>query len=335
MGPFSARFRGSTSCPTTLPSSESVTANNIRVETKTWNTISVSWTVPSDYCGPTRTYFATVTPQGSNTPLCSSTTSREYMNCTGLENSRSYNVRVITRITCNDGTSVTSDSSMAPRSYSHPCFITDPPNGVGFNRTAGVGFNRTAGVVLNWNSVSNCGNVMYNVYWSCGSVGQNNSTSSTSYTINVVNQSLFSYCLGQVQACNDQGCGRFSDGIAVLVPLGPPPDVSITGAVNGTTVLIMFRIAEPTDLDDLRYTLYRRRVTDQDDSAPFVAIRNASYNFDNVLIDTEPGAEETYEYQMELHNSIGSSSRSNTESVTTTQVCMQVISLLKSLTCFI
>ena len=95
---------------------------------------------------------------------------------------------------------------------------------------------------------------------------------------------------------------------------------SITGAVNGTTLLIMFSIAEPTDLDDLRYTLYRSRIN-PNPTMTFTPIReNVSYNFDNVLIDNEPGEQETYEYQLELYNSRGTSPRSNTISVTTTQV---------------
>ena len=296
-----------------LPSSASVATNDITVETVTRNSICVNWTVPSDYCGPKRTFIATVTPQGSSTPLCDIITSQNFINCAGLQFSQSYNIRVVTMITCNGGMSVTSDRSVSPLSHTHPCFITDPPNNVAFTRSDSV--------ALTWNPVTNCGNViMYNVYWSCGGSGQMDRTGQTSHTLTVNDPSSFTYCLGQVQACNDRGCGSISDNVAVLIPLQPPPAMSITGAVNGTTVLIMFSIAEPTDLDDLRYTLYRSRIN-PNPTMIFTPIQeNVSYNFDNVLIDNEPGEQETYEYQLELHNSRGTSPRSNTISVTTTQV---------------
>ena len=294
-----------------LPSSASVTANDITVETMTRNSICVNWTVPSDYCGPKRTFVATVTLQGSNTPLCANSTSQNFMNCDSLEVSKSYDIRVVTRITCSSG-SVSSDSSLSTRSYTHPCFITDPPDNVAFTRSGSV--------VLRWDAVTNCGNVMYNVHWSCGGSRQMASTSQTSYALNVSNINSFSYCVGQVQACNDQGCGGLSDSVSVLVPLQPPPAVSITGTVNGTTVLIMFNIPEPTDLDDLHYTLYRRR-TSPNPTVMFVPIfNNVSYNYTNVLTDNDPGDQETYEYQMELHNGVGTGPLSNTVSVTTTQV---------------
>ena len=251
MGLYSSEFRDNTSCPTTLPSSASVATGDITVETVTRNSISVSWTVPSDYCGPKRTFMATVTPQGSSTSLCDVSTSQNFINCTGLQFSQLYNIRVVTMITCNGGVSVTSDTSVSSMSYTHPCFITDPPNNVAFTRSGSV--------ALTWNPVTNCGNVMYNVFWSCGGSEQTDSTSQTSYMLNINDPTSFTYCLGQVQACNDQGCGRVSDSVSVLIPLQPPPAVSITGAVNGTTVLIMFSIAEPTDLGDLHYTLYRCR----------------------------------------------------------------------------
>ena len=308
---YSSKFRGVTSCPTTFPSSASVTANDITVETMTRNSICVNWTVPSDYCGPRRTFFATVTLQGSNTPLCTTSTSQNFMNCDGLEVSRSYDIRVVTRITCSSN-SVSSNSSVSSKSYTHPCFITDPPDNVVFTRSGSV--------VLRWDAVTNCSNVMYNVYWSCKGSEQNDSTSQTSYALNVNNIDSFSYCVGQVQACNDQGCGELSDSVSVLIPLQLPPASSITASFNGTTVLIMFNIAEPTNLEDLYYTLYRRR-TSPNPTITFIPIFNrVSYNFTNVLTDNDPGAQETYEYQMELHNSVGTGPRSNTISVTTTQV---------------
>ena len=312
VGLYSAEFSGSTSCPTMLPSSASVARNDVTVELVTRNSIGVNWTVPSDYCGPKRTFIATVTPQGSNTPLCNVSTSQNYINCVGLQSSQSYNIRVLTLITCNGGMLVTSDRSVSPLSYTHPCFITDPPNNLAFTRSGSV--------ALTWNAVTNCGNVMYNVYWSCGGSEQMANTSQTSYMLNINDPSSFTYCLGQVQACNDQGCGQVSDNVAVLIPLQPPPEVSITGAVNGTTVLIMFSIAEPTDLDDLSYTLYRRRINPNPTMTFMPILENESYNFNNVLFDNDPGEQETYEYQMELHNSRGTSPRSNTISVTTTQV---------------
>ena len=311
LGLYSSEFRGVTSCPTTLPSSASVTSNDISVETMTRNSICVNWTVPSDYCGPKRTFVATVTLQGSNTPLCTISTSQNFMNCDGLEVSRSYDIRVVTMITCNSG-SVSSDSSVSSKSYTHPCFITDPPDNVAFTRSGSV--------TLRWDAVTNCGNVMYNVYWSCKGSEQNDSTSQTSYTLSVNNINSFSYCVGQVQVCNTQGCSRISDSMSVLIPLQLPPAVSITGAVNGTTVVIMFSIAEPTNLDDLRYTLYRRR-TSPNPTISFIPIsNNVSYNFINVLTDNDPGEQESYEYQMELHNNVGTGPLSNTVSVTTTQV---------------
>ena len=299
---YSSKFRGTTSCPKMLPSSASVTANDITVETMTRNSICMNWTVPSDYCGPKRTFVVTVTLQGSNTPLCTNSTSQNFMNCDGLEFSRSYDIRVATRITCSSG-SVSSDSFVSPKSYAHPCFITDPPDNVAFTRSGSV--------VLRWDAIANCGNVMYNVYWSCRGSGQMASTSQKSYTLNVNNSNSFSYCVGQVQACNDQGCGGLSDTATVLIPLQPPPAVSITGADNGTNVLIMFSIAEPTDFDDLHYTLYRRNST-----MMFMPIySDVQYNFTNVLTDNKPVEQETYEYQMELHNSVGTSPLSNTISV--------------------
>ena len=309
---YISKFRGITSCPIMLPSSESVTTNDITVETMKRNSIFVNWTVPSNYCGPERTFVATVTLRGSNTPLCTTTTSQNFMNCDGLEFSRSYDIRVVTRIICSSGGSVSSDSSVSSRSYTHPCFITDPPDNVAFTRSGSV--------VLKWDAVTNCGNVMYNVHWSCRGSGQMASTSQTSYTLNVNNSNSFSYCVGQVQACNDQGCGGLSDSVSVLIPLQPPPAVSFTGFFNGTTVLIMFSIAEPTNLDDLRYTLYHRR-SSPNPTIMFVPIfNNVPYNYTNILTDNDPCEQETYEYQMQLHNSVGTGPLSNTISVTITQV---------------
>ena len=304
MGLYSSEFRGSTSCPTRLPSSVSVATSDITIETVTRNSISVNWTVPSDYCGPKRTFMATVIPQGSSTPLCDISTSQNFINCAGLRFSQLYNVRVVTMITCNGGVSVTSNTSVSPMSYRHPCFITDPPNNVAFARSGGM--------ALTWNPVTNCGNVMYNVFWSCGGSEQTGSTIQTSFTLNINDPTSFTYCLGQVQACNDQGCGRVSDGVSVLIPLQPPSTVSITGAVNGTTVSIMFSIAEPTDLDDLRYTLYRRRINPNPNMTFTPIFEDVAYNFNNALIDNEPGEQETYEYQLEISNSRGISPRSNT-----------------------
>ena len=315
MGLYSSEVRGATSCPniTTLPSAASVSASDITVERVTNNSISVNWTVPSDYCGPRRTFVASVTAQGNSIPLCSVSTSRNFLDCDGLQFSQSYDIRVQTRITCGDGTSVTSDPPVSAMSHTHPCFITDPPNNVAFTRSSNV--------ALNWNAV-NCGNsVTYNVYWSCGGSGQMVSTSQTSYALNIGGLTSFTYCLGQVQACNDQGCGPLSDETSIPIPLQPPPTVSIAGAVNGTTVLIMFSIADPTDLDDLRYTLYRRRVNPSPTTTFMPIYDNQSYEFNNVLRDDEPGEQETYEYQLELHNSMGTSPRSNKINVTTTQVC--------------
>ena len=104
--------------------------------------------------------------------------------------------------------------------------------------------------------------------------------------------------------------------MSVLIPLQPPPAVSITGADNGTTVLIMFSIAEPTDFDDLHYTLYRRNST-----MMFMPIYDdIQYNYTNVLTDNKPDKQEIYEYQMELHNSVGTSPLSNTIFVRAIQV---------------
>ena len=308
---YSSKFRGATSCPTALPSSASVTANGITVETMKKNYIYVNWTVPSDYCGPERTFIATVTLQGSNTPLCATSTSQNFMNCDGLEVSRSYDIKVVSRIVCSSG-SVSSDSSVFSKSYTHPCFITDPPDNVAFTNSGSV--------VLRWDAVANCGNVMYYVYWSCRGSGQMASTSQTSYALNVNNSNAFSYCVGQVQACNDQGCGELSDSVSVLIPLQPPPAVFITGAVYGTTVLIVFNIAEPTNLDDLRYTLYRRKISPNPTTTFIPIFNNVLYNFTNVLTDSDPGEQESYEYQMELHNSVGTGPLSNTILITTTQV---------------
>lgn len=309
MGLYSPYGSGTTSCPSSLPTSASVTSSGITVETLNRNTLSVSWTAPSDYCGPRRTFRVEVTPQGSNNALCSVTTSQNFMNCTGIQSSQSYTISVITMITCRNGDSVLSAPSTA--TYRHPCYISDAPNNVVFTRTSGV--------VLNWDGVTNCGSVNYNVYWSCGNSGEMVATNDTSFRLDVTGQTSFTYCLGQVQACNEQGCGSFSDNMAVQVPLQSPPAVYITGAVNGTTVLIMFIIVEPTDLNDLNYTLYRQQ-THPNSTMSVPIFDNLSYNFSNVLTDSGPSANETYQYQMVLHNSIGNGPPSNNLSVTTTQV---------------
>ena len=305
MGPLSAYFSGTTTCPGALSPSEAVAASDIRIDPLTNNTISVSWDAPSDYCGPTRTFIVTVTAQGSNSQLCRIDTSQNFVNCTGVQFAQSYNVMVTTMIRCNTGSSLTSDSATI---YRH-CVISDAPNNVGFT-----------GVILNWDGVQNCDGIWYNVYTSCGNSGQNAMTNDTSYALNVADQTSFSFCLGQVQACNARGCGRFSDNQAVTVPLQRPPRPSITGAVNGTTVLIMVIITEPTDINDLRYTLYRTRRKPNDEGTFTAIVSDMPYTLGTVLTDDSPGEEETYEYQLELDNNEGTSERSNTIRVTTTEV---------------
>ena len=288
----------------------SAAATNIRIEPLSISSITVSWDVPSDNCGRRRTFSVTVT-QGSNT-LCSSETSQSFIQCDGVEYAGSYDIRVTTRIGCTGGTSLMSSASLA--SYTH-CVITNAPR----NAT----FTRSSGVTLTWDQVARCDSlvVTYNVHWSCGNTPQTTTvTSGTSYTLNVAGQTSYAYCLGQVQACNDVGCGRLSDNVAVLVPLQPPPAVSITGAVNGTTVLIMFSISEPTDLADLHYTLSRRQISPNPETGFTTIMNDVQYNFNNVLEDDEPGEQETYEYQLQLRNSMGTSAPSNTINVTTTQV---------------
>ena len=309
-GPVGPPFRGFTSCPSMFPSSAAVAADSIRIESLSIDSIIVLWDAPPGYCGPRRTFSVAVTPQGSTNALCTSDTSQSFIQCTGVVYGETYNVIVITRINCSDGTSLTSDSSTRP--YTHNVIVDAPEN---------VRFSRNGDVTLNWDRpvTSNGGTaISYNVYWSCGDTPQNAVVpSGTSYTLDISGQTTYAYCLGQVQACNNVSCGRLSDNVAVLIPLQPPPTPVITAAVNGTTVLIQFSISEPTDLGDLRYTLFRR----PNSSTDFVPIiSNMQYNYINVLRDDEPGEQETYQYQLMLHNSMGNSSRSNNVSVTTTQV---------------
>ena len=238
-----------------------------------------------------------------------------------MEYAETYDITVTTRIICSGATTLMSTTSA---SYTH-CVIADAPENVAFTRSGGV--------TLTWDRVATCGGLVatYDVHWSCGDTPQSATvTSGTTYTLNVADQTSYAYCLGQVQACNAQSCGRLSDNVVKLVPLRPPPTVSITGAVNGTTVLIMFFISEPTDLADLRYTLSRRQIS-PNETELMIIMNNVQYNFNNVLQDDEPGEQETYEYQLRLRNSMGTSELSNTISVTTTQVrnLNQVVKLIQ------
>ena len=254
--------------------------------------------------------------QESNT-VCSVNTSQLYYDCQGLMSSQSYTISVITMITCGGNNIQSEDPSTS--NYIHPCFISDPPGNVAITKHEDNNVNVTVG----WNEV-NCGsNVMYNVHWSCGyDDTQMASVITLNYYLNLSDQTSFSFCVVQVQACNDRGCGRLSDIETVHVPLQPPPSASLTGAVNGTTAIIMFTISQPTDFNDLQYTL-RRRQTHPNPSMSFQNIAtNVRYNFTNLVMDEEPNAIESYEYQMILHNSIGSSQPSNIISITTTQVSM-------------
>ncbi|XP_065883725.1 uncharacterized protein [Dysidea avara] len=305
-GLYSIYGTGTTSCPAALPSSAAATG--ITSETISMNTATIRWTVPSNYCGPSRTFTVRVA-QGSNPAVCSVTsTSQTYYSCQNLVSSQSYTISVTTMITCG-GNSIQSAPSTS--SYSHPCFISDPPSNVVITRgnTVQVG----------WDAVSCGSNVMYNVHWSCGNGDMQMATVTTSiHTLDLSGQTSFSFCLAQVQACNDRGCGRFSDIEVIQVPLQAPPPVSLTGAVNGTTAIIMFTISQPTDLNDLRYTLRRRQTRPMTTSFQNIAT-NVAYNFTNLLRDEGPNAQETYEYEMILSNTIGNSQPSNVISITTTQ----------------
>ena len=305
-GLYSAYGTGTTSCPSTLPSSAAAT--DITSETISMDIATIRWTVPSDYCGPIRTFMINVT-QGSNPAVCSGTTLQTYYNCQGLMSSQSYNISATTTISCG-GSDIRSSPSTA--TYSHPCFISDSPRNVVISRSDNVS--------ISWNAVTCGSNVTYNVRWSCGIDDiQTDSVTGLSHTLDLSDQTLFSFCIAQVQACNSQGCGRFSDIKTIQVPLQAPPAVSLTGAVNGTTVIIMFTISQPTDLNDLRYTLHRRQT--QPATTPFQPILiDVPYNFTNVIRDEGPNEQETYEYEMILINTIGSSQPSNTISITTTQV---------------
>jgi len=306
MGPYSEYVSGKTLCPSSLPSS----ASNITVEPITSNIIHIEWNISTQYCGPIRNFIVSVMPLGSNTTLCNVITHQNFANCIGVQSAQSYSVSVTTNITCSNDVTAISNPSIID--YVHPCYISDAPNNVAFTTT-------NDGVMLNWDSVTNCGNVMYNIYWSCGNYEQNASTNVISYKINIAGIMSFSYCLAQVQACNEQGCSRFSDSITVQTSLQPPPTASITGAVNGTTVHINFIISQPTDLNDLNYTLYRRKTSPSNTS--FIKIfDNVPYNFSNVLTDTDPGEQETYDYQLQLLNSMGIGPLSNMLSVITTMV---------------
>jgi len=212
-------------------------------------------------------------------------------------------------ITCGGNDIQSEDPSTS--SYTHPCFISDPPGNVAINRSTEQ---------VEWEAVS-CGcNVTYTIHWSCGNNDmQVASVMTLFHQLDLSGQTSFNLCLTQVQACNDQGCGRFSDVETVHVPLQPPPSASLTGAVNGTTAIIMFMISQPTDFNDLQYTLHRRQTHPNATSFQDIAT-NVLYNSTNLVRDEEPGAQETYEYQMILTNSIGSSQPSNIISITTTQV---------------
>jgi len=173
--------------------------------------------------------------------------------------------------------------------------------------------------MLNWDSITNCGKVMYNIYWSCGNFKQNASTNAISYVINITGVTSFSYCLAQVQACNEQGCGIFSDSTSVQIPLQRAPAAYIAYAVNGTTVHINFIISQPTDLNHLNYTLYRQQTNTR--RTDFIKIfDNVPYNFSNIITDTDPSEQETYHYQLQLLNSVGTGPLSNMVTVITTMV---------------
>ena len=123
-GLYSAYGTGTTSCPTTLPSSAAATG--ITSETISMDTATIRWTVPSDYCGPSRTFMITVA-QGSNPAVCSGTTSQTYYSCQGLMSSQFYNISVT--ITISSGGSEM-QSSPSTATYSHPCFITNAPKAI-------------------------------------------------------------------------------------------------------------------------------------------------------------------------------------------------------------
>ena len=90
------------------------------------DTATIRWTVPSDYCGPSRTFMITVA-QGSNPAVCSGTTSQTYYSCQGLMSSQFYNISVT--ITISSGGSEM-QSSPSTATYSHPCFITNAPKAI-------------------------------------------------------------------------------------------------------------------------------------------------------------------------------------------------------------
>ena len=218
-GLYSAYGTGTTSCPSTLPSSAAATG--ITSETISMDTATIRWTVPSDYCGPSRTFMITVS-QGSNPAVCSSTTSQTYYSCRGLMSSQSYDISVTTMISCG-GSDI--QSSPSTTTYSHPCFISDPPSNVVISRSDNVS--------ISWNAVTCGSNVMYNVYWSCGNDDdRTDSVAALSLLLDLSDQTSFSFCIAQVQACNSQGCGKFSDIKTIQVPLQASPAVSLTGAAN-------------------------------------------------------------------------------------------------------
>jgi len=298
--PYSAYGTGTTLCPVTLPSATDITS-----ETISSDTVTIRWNVPSDYCGPSRSFMVTVV-QGNNS-VCSVTTSQLYFNCQGLMSSQSYTISVTTMIMCG-GSNIQSDPLT-----SHLCFISDPPDNVII-----ITVNST--VQIEWDVVSCGSNVIYNVYWSCENDDMQMAfVTTSSLTLDLTNQTSFSVCVAQVQACNDQGCGRFSDIETIRVPLQVPPSVTLIGAVNGNTAIIMFSISQPTDFNDLQFTLRRQQIQPTTTSFQVIA-SNVHYNFTNLFMDEELNAQATYEYQMILHNSIGNSTPSNVISITTTQV---------------
>ena len=308
-GLYSAYGTGTTSCPTTLPSSAAATG--ITSETISMDTATIRWTVPSDYCGPSRTFMITVT-QGSNPAVCSSTTSQTYYSCQGLMSSQSYDISVTTMISCG-GSDIQSSPSTA--TYLHPCFITSAPKAI-FN----VAPNN---VTLTWDSMD-CGNLQYYVYWRCGNrMVRINNTTSLSFKLGPLGirdqRSTSVYCLGQVQACNDVSCGGLSNVVTALIPLPPPPPVNIIGVVNGTSVIIYFTIEQLTDYNVLQYSLYRAHGSNGITEF-YPVFENVTYAFVNFIKDEGLNASETYHYQMELHNRQGTSPRSNTIVVTSTEV---------------
>jgi len=116
-----------------------------------------------------------------------------------------------------------------------------------------------------------------------------------SCTLDLRDQTSFSfwrYLWSIPTSCNSQGCERFSDAEAIQIPLQVPPAVSLTGAVNGTTAIIMLTISQPTDLHDLQCTLRHWQT------------RQLHFNQCLLTCRIPCDKQETYEYKMS--NSIGS-----------------------------